>query len=195
MSDARLEVEKQDSVEISDESLARRAAGGDEPSFALLVHRYSSRLFSLAYRFLNDRGEAEDAIQDVFIKVYRALPKSKLDLPFKPWIYRITTNECLNRIKRRKDEVADTDEMMAGVPDSAPLPPDEVAEKELQELLMKAIRTLPDRYQPVVILRYTEGLSFREIGEVLGIPEGTAKTFFSRAKDQLKSYLSRFETR
>lgn len=179
---------------ISDEDLARRAASGDETSFEVLVERYSPRIYSLAYRFLNDKGEAEDAVQEVFIRVYRALPKSKLDLAFKPWIYKIATNECINRSRRRRESAAITTEALEGVPDGASSPQDEFLEKELREILTGAIARLPKRYRRVVLLRYMEGFSFREIAETLGIPEGTAKTFFSRAKEMLRKYLAGFES-
>ncbi len=175
---------------VSDEELAKRAAKGDEASFEKLVERYSPRIYSLAYRFLNDKGEAEDAVQEVFIKVYRALPNSRLDLAFKPWVYRIATNECINRSKRRREPVAGAAEALEGIPDGAASPQDAFLEKELREILMRAIARLPVRYRRVVLLRYLEGFSFREIGEILGIPEGTAKTFFSRAKGMLRRYLS-----
>ncbi|MHB0975863.1 MAG: RNA polymerase sigma factor [Candidatus Aquicultorales bacterium] len=177
-------------VSITDEELAKRAAAGDERAFAELVARYSVGLLSVAYRFLNDRGEAEDAVQEVFIKVFKALPKSRLDLPFKPWIYRIAANECINRAKRRREFVADVEGLLERSGTSGPSPFEAVLEQERFETVRRAIRSLPTRYRPVVFLRYTEGLSFREIGETIRIPEGTAKTFFFRAKDALKASLA-----
>lgn len=183
-------MKKNRSTDHSDEALAARAARGDQAAFAGLVERYSARIFALAYRFLNDRGDAEDAVQEVFIKVYRALPESRLDLPFKPWIYRIATNECINRSKRRRERVADVAANLQDPPDATPLPAELVIDQELKEALLRAINALPERYRPVVMLRYAEELSFKEIGEVLNIPEGTAKTYFFRAKDQLRDTLS-----
>jgi RNA polymerase sigma-70 factor (ECF subfamily) len=124
------------------------------------------------------------------------LPRARLDLPFRPWLYRIARNQCLDRLRaRRTVGLPDPgDEYEAGppgalLPDPTPLP-DELAERrDLQRLLGEAIGTLPERYRAVVAMRYVTDLTFAEIGQALGLPENTVKTFFQRSKALLRDYL------
>src|SRR5262245_9071599 len=167
----------------SDELLAERAQRGDEAALGELIDRYSRPLFNFALRFLGSADDAEDIAQQTFVQVYLALPRARTDLPFRPWVYRIARNLCLNRlrdkrwltfsqIERPEDEGGSPLDRVA---DPDPLPEALVERADLQQLLGDAIATLPPRYREVVALRYTAELSFAEIAETLGIPENTAK--------------------
>jgi RNA polymerase sigma-70 factor (ECF subfamily) len=178
-----------------DEQLAGRAARGDASAFEQLVRRHETPLLNFCYRMLGDADDAADAAQQSFVQVYLHLPSARLDLPFRPWLYRIARNQCLDRLRARRTiglpESAD-DESKAGevpLPDAAPLP-EEVAERhDLQRLLGEAIASLPERYRAVVAMRYVTDLTFAEIGQALGLPENTVKTFFQRSKALLRDYL------
>jgi RNA polymerase sigma-70 factor (ECF subfamily) len=127
------------------------------------------------------------------MQVYRALPTARLDVPLRPWIYRIARNRCLDLLKRRRPvpfaELVPTegdDDTGPDVPDADPLP-EELAERaDLQRLLEAAIAALAPPYREVVALRYTSDLQFGEIADVLGLPENTVKTRFQRAKAALR---------
>ena len=161
----------------------------------MLVKRYSGRLYNVAYRFSGNRAEAEDIVQEAFIKIYRALPKARLDLPLKPWLYRIAINTAISHLRKRP-EPALPEEAANTVPADKELPEESAAQGELQRRLREAILKLPPNYRRVVVLRYTEELTFKEIGDILIIPGGTAKTHFQRAKTLMKTALSDyFETK
>ncbi len=178
----------------SDECLASRYQQGDALAFEELVGRYHGPLYHFAYRLLGRAEDAEDATQDAFVQVYRALPAARLDVPLRPWLYRIVRNRCLDLLKRRRavpfaDLAGATGEDGASGPevaDDGPLP-EELAERaDLQRLLGEAIAALAPPYREVVALRYTSDLQFGEIAEVLGMPENTVKTRFQRAKAALR---------
>lgn len=182
----------------SDEALAAGFVAGDAECFARLVERYSKGVYNFAYRMLGNRADAEDIAQDIFVQVYRALPRTQLDLPFRPWLYVVARNKCLDFLKRKRpllfSETGDVDDegesFAARVPDPEPLP-EELAERaDLQRLLHDAIAALPPKYRQVVALRYSADLSFAEIAEALGLPENTVKTHFHRAKALLRAHLA-----
>jgi RNA polymerase sigma-70 factor, ECF subfamily len=180
----------------TDESLASGFQGGDERAFEALVDRYYRPLYHFAYRLLGHAEDAEDATQDAFVQIYRALPAAHLDLPLRPWLYRILRNRCLDLLKLRRSvsfadlSNGDVDEVAGpAVVDGNPLP-DELAERaDLQRLLTAAIAALAPPYREVVALRYTADLQFGEIADVLGLPENTVKTRFQRAKPVLRHAL------
>ena len=177
----------------SDEALAERVQRGDALAFEALVERYHRPIYHFAYRLLGRAEDAEDATQDVFIQGYAALPRARLDVPLRPWIYRIARNRCLDLLKRQRAVVfsalaaAEDDEAgIPDVPDADPLP-DELAERaDLQRLLGAAIDALAPAYREVVALRYAADLAFGEIAVVLGMPENSVKTRFQRAKAMLR---------
>ena len=175
-----------------DEELAERFQHGDARAFEELVERYHRPLYHFAYRLLGRAEDADDATQDTFIQVYGALPSVRLDIPLRPWLYRIARNRCLDMLKRRRPvpfstlATEDDEPAMADVPATDPLP-DELAERaDLQRLLGEAIAALAPAYREVVALRYASDLAFGEIAAVLGMPENSVKTRFQRAKAMLR---------
>jgi RNA polymerase sigma-70 factor (ECF subfamily) len=175
-----------------DEELAERFQRGDARGFEELVERYHRPLYHFAYRLLGRAEDAEDAAQDTFIQVYGALPGARVDIPLRPWLYRIARNRCLDMLKRRRPvpfstlTTEDDEPPMADVPATDPLP-DELAERaDLQRVLGAAIAALAPAYREVVALRYASDLAFGEIAEVLGMPENSVKTRFQRAKAMLR---------
>ncbi len=178
-----------------DEALAALAARGDAAAFEQLVRRHQGALVNSAFRMLGDRDEAADAAHQTFLQVYLNLPRARLDLAFKPWLYRIARNQCVDRLRQRRPAASlerdlDADQSPAfDARDPDPLPQELLERRDLQQLLADAIRTLPERYRTVVAMRYVTDLTFAEIGQVLGIPENTVKTFFQRAKGLLRQHL------
>jgi RNA polymerase sigma factor (sigma-70 family) len=176
-----------------DEALAALAAGGDAAAFEQLVRRHQSALVNFAFRMLGDRDDAADAVQQTFVQVYVNLPRARLDLAFRPWLYRIARNQCIDRLRQRRPSLpveGDVDDApVFELQDPEPLPEELLERRDLQRLLADAIGALPERYRAVVALRYVTDLTFAEIGATLGLPENTAKTFFQRAKALLRDHL------
>jgi RNA polymerase sigma-70 factor (ECF subfamily) len=178
-----------------DEELAGRAARGEGAAFEELVRRYQRPLFNFCFRLLGDPNDAADAAQQAFVQVYVNLPRARLDLPFRPWLYRIARNHCLDRLRARRGilfselEGQGDESPVEALPDAEPLPDALLEHRELQRALAEAIGRLPERYRAVVAMRYTTDLTFAEIGQALDLPENTVKTFFQRAKALLRDDL------
>lgn len=181
----------------SDEDLARRVAAGDRDAFAVLVDRYQRPLYNFALRVVGNPDDADDAAQETLIQVYQALPASRLDFAFRPWLYRVARNKCIDLLRRKRalpfsalgNDGDDGPAVEESIPDGDPLP-EELAERaDLQRMLHEAIGGLPLKYRTVVTLRYVADLTFGEIGDSLGLPENTVKTQFQRAKAMLRERL------
>ena len=186
--------------EISDAVLAQQTLAGDQRAFEILVHRYSVPLFNFIYRSLGDYDQACDVLQQVFLRFYTLLPTLSSREPYKAWLFQVARNCCVDELRRRRrhaihfSQLESTNDkhetsLLDDIPDPSPLP-EEVAERhDLQQCLQRAIQTLPPKFRSVVLLRYIAQLSFSEIGQVLSMPEATAKTYFHRAKQLLRTTL------
>lgn len=174
---------------------------GDGPAFERLVVKYQNRIFNLAFRMLNQREEAEELAQEIFLKVYRQLSSFRGDSLFSTWLYQVASNHCKNRIKylqRRKQNLHDSidkpiqteeGQVERSIPDSSRVPEDLVDRKQIQNLVAEKIATLPENYREVVILRDIQGLSYEEIAKITGTAEGTVKSRLHRARQELKERL------
>ena len=185
--------------EITDKILAQQSLEGNQQAFELLVKRYSGPLFNFIFRFLGDYDAASDILQQVMVQLYISLPKLHTGEPLKAWLFQVARNRCLDELRRKHaihfselEKSVDDDEQLAlaDMPDISPLP-EEVAERhDLQQILLKAIQELPPKFRAVVLLRYASQLSYAEIGQVLNMPEATAKTYFQRVKPLLRNALA-----
>ncbi len=175
-----------------DHALVQAALEGDDRAFAELVSRYSGALYRLAWRMLRNEEEARDAVQEVFLRVHRALASFDQRRKFSTWILRITTNHCIDRIRRRRLKTlsinVDDDEDRAPIDlvDNGPTPEANYGRASLQEMLDGLVAKLPPIYRAVVELRYKQQLAYEEIAQVLEIPLGTVKARLHRAHRQLK---------
>ncbi|GAC1397210.1 MAG: RNA polymerase sigma factor SigW [Ktedonobacteraceae bacterium] len=183
----------------SDRLLAQQALAGDQDAFAVLVQRYSLMLFPFICRLTHSVTDAEDIMQHVFLQLYLALPSLHLEKPLKAWLFRVAHNRCVDVGRRKRalpfskedkgKEVGEVSEL-ALLLDPHPLPEELAEQHEVQSLVQEAISTLPPTFRSIVLLRYAGQLSFSEIGQMLGLPEGTAKTYMHRAKPLLRASLS-----
>ncbi|HEX4207026.1 MAG TPA: RNA polymerase sigma factor [Ktedonobacteraceae bacterium] len=192
--------------EPGDNLLVGRALAGDHRAFEVLEARYHTALYNFIGRCLGDYEQAYDVLQFVFMQLYVSLPKLHNHLtsprsksPLKSWLFQVAWNRCMDELRKKRPILFSEMELHIGeddlstveaIPDPYPLP-DEVAEQhDLRGHLRRAIDKLPPKFRSVVFLRYTEELSFGEIGHRLNMPENTAKTYFQRARPLLRASLS-----
>ncbi|MDO7908745.1 RNA polymerase sigma factor SigW [Paenibacillus sp. JX-17] len=177
--------------------LVKLVLKGDQRAFAELVELYKDKIFHLAYRMLNNRHEAEDMVQETFLRVYRNLEKYDHTQKFSTWIYRIGTNLCIDRLRRRKptyslDAEMNDQEGMDGyslLPSDDRTPETEALLSETQGTIRDAMESLPDKYKTIMILRYLQDLSLQEISDVLDMPVTTIKTRVHRGREFLRKKL------
>jgi RNA polymerase sigma-70 factor (ECF subfamily) len=170
---------------------------GDRNAFGEVMELYKDKVYQLSFRMLGNRHEAEDIAQEAFIRAFVNIQSFNLNLKFSTWIYRIATNLCIDRIRKKKPdyyldaEVAGTEglTMYSHIPSNTSLPEDDVESLELQELIQKEISKLPEKYRTVIVLKYIEELSLNEISEILDIPLGTVKTRIHRGPEALRKQL------
>jgi len=187
------------SAETPDGILANDCLRGNEHAFEGLYTRYSPMLFKFIFNILHDYDLSCDILQQVFLQLYISLQTLKTNKPFKSWLFQVARNRCLDEIRRKRvvhfselDTYNEDDEveMFSFVQDPCPLPEEIAEHHDLQNRLLRAIKSLPPKFRSVVFLRYSRQLTFPEIGRTLGMPEATAKTYFSRSKPLLQAALS-----
>jgi RNA polymerase sigma-70 factor (ECF subfamily) len=183
-------------VEFSLEALRT----GDRAEFARLVEAYSNQIYRLALKMLADPQDAEDVLQNTFLKALRSLPSFEGRSSLSTWLYRIAVNETLMLLRRQRTEVLAEIEDDSGEGDYAPLqfvdwcclPEAELLSTEARTYLDQAIQKLPAKLRVVFVLRDIEGLSIRETSEALGLTETAVKTRLLRARLFLREYLSAY---
>jgi RNA polymerase sigma-70 factor (ECF subfamily) len=172
---------------------------GDRAEFSRLVEAYSGNIYRLALRMLNSPQDAEDVLQETFLKAYRGLKFFDGRAKVSTWLFRIGTNEALMLLRKHKPELVSIDEpleTMEGeqepvqIVDWCCLPEDELMSKEARDHLSEAVDQLPERLRVVFILRELEDLSTEETADVLGLSETAVKTRLSRARMRLRQDLS-----
>lgn len=173
--------------EIFDEKLIKDILSGDTDAFADIVDRYKSRVFTMAYRMLSSREEAEDISQEAFIKIYRSLKTYDAGRTrFSTWVYRITYNLCIDYLRKRK-EMAPLEEDILAAPSGTP---EEITEaRDSAARLHQAVQNLPEEYRIPLTLFHFQGLSYREICQVLKVPMSIVKNRLFRARKLLREKL------
>ena len=180
----------------TDEALAERVrASGDRAAFALLVTRYRGRIIVLARRMLaaQSADEAEDVAQETFVAAYEKRSAYGRGLPFRPWLYRIAVNRCLDRLRAesRRPAFLHWDSLPEpSATDTDPL--DALLADEGEKLLSTAVAALPPKLRAVFLLRHLDALSYDEIGAATGVPVSTVKTHLFRARALLRTALAEY---
>jgi len=172
---------------------------GDHEAFAEIVDIYKDKIFHLSYRMLGNRHEAEDIAQEAFVRAFVNIHSFDQSKKFSTWLYRIATNLCIDRVRKKKpdyfldSEVAGTEglTLYSQIATDEKGPEAAVETMEIQEVVQQEILRLPDKYRVVIVLRYIDELSIREISGVLDIPEGTVKTRIHRGREALRKQLNR----
>jgi RNA polymerase sigma-70 factor, ECF subfamily len=170
---------------------------GDQDAYGEIVELYKDKVYQISYRMLGNRHEAEDIAQEAFIRAFINIHSFNIDLKFSTWLFRIATNLCIDRIRKKKPdyyldaEVAGTDglNMYSQIPSKTNMPEKEVESLELEETIQREILKLPEKYRTVIVLKYIEELSLIEISKILNLPIGTVKTRIHRGREALRKQL------
>jgi RNA polymerase sigma-70 factor (ECF subfamily) len=176
-------------LNVEDRDLIARASRGDVEAFTKLVRAHSSLVYRVALRMVGDE-DAQDASQEVWIRVWRNIKSFRGESAFSTWLYRITMNTCLSirqRESRRKEWEYGGDEMpyLPEPPGGDADPETAVVSAERREEIQAALRHVRAEHRAALVLRHMEGLSYAEIAEVLEVPDGTAKGWVSRGRAAL----------
>lgn len=163
--------------------LVKRCLAGDSHALRTFVERFQQRVFALCFRMLGHRHDAEDAAQESLVRAVRHLRHWDPTRPVEPWVLAIAANRCRTALERRSRRPVTAES----------LPEPQAAENrgasDLGEELQRAIGQLRDTYRETFILFYQQNLSCEQIGEVLGVPDGTVKTWLHRARKELAEAL------
>lgn len=173
-------------------ALIRRAQGGEHDAFETLVRRHQRRVLSLIAHLVRQPAEVEDIAQQVFFKVYLALPRFDFRSAFSTWLYRIAVNECYDHLRRQRAQKSPT-RVEVGVEELAklaqlskaatqPVPPDIARQTELRQIVEKLFRHLAPKDRLMLVLKELEGFSVEEITAIMGLKESTVKVRLFRAR-------------
>lgn len=172
---------------------------GDQQAFELLVRKYKTTVFNTIYSIMGNAQEADDIAQEVFLKVYTKADSFKGESSFSTWLYRITVNRCIDELRRRKNKIISYEtefnqEEKLKLKDVLASRENDITEKlrqkELQDIIQKAMNSLPEKYRIILTLKEIEGLSYKEISQIMKISLAKVKIWLFRARQKLKGKLA-----
>jgi len=194
-------IKKPGALPCEDTVLIRAVQTGDMAAFDELVLKHKDRLFNLVYWFLGDYQDANDCAQETFIKAFKSINRFRFESAFSTWLYRIAINTCKNRIKssayrwKRKTVSIETSNgskngnPFSEIVNGSPTPVMALEKKERMMWIQKAINSLPEEQNQVVVLRDIQGLSYQDISDITGLNLGTVKSRLARGRLELKNQL------
>ena len=183
----------------TDIELVTRSQADDERAFGELVTRYESKVYSLAMKMLRNPEDAEDVLQETFLRAYRGIKSFQGNSTFSTWIYRITANSALMRLRKKQlpmVSIEDSEDREApiSIADWAPGPVEQLLNKETQKVMEEAIEALPAEFRQVFILRDVEEMSNSEVAEVLDLSVAAVKSRLHRARLKVRNRLAQYFT-
>ncbi|HEY6462669.1 MAG TPA: RNA polymerase sigma factor [Polyangiaceae bacterium] len=192
-------------TEPADEALMIRFQSGDRSAFTLLVRRHQGPLFNFAFRHLRNQPGAEEVVQDAFVRVVQNAADFKHEARFSTWLYTITRNLCIDQIRKRAlRKHPSLDEPRRADESEGPTLGEQTADSranveraavagEIREKVLAAVDELPEEQREVFLMREVANLPFKEIAEIVGVPENTVKSRMRYALERLQAALSEFE--
>jgi RNA polymerase sigma-70 factor (ECF subfamily) len=184
---------------IGETRLIEQARAGSLKAFEELVLSYEKKIYNYCLRMTNNREDAEDLTQEVFVRVYKNLNKFKGNSQLSTWIYRIAHNVCIDRYRKSKiaaislsQPKGPDDERELDVPADDPSPEQQTLRREQQKYLLEAISRLKPKYRTVIVLRDIQQHSYDEIAEILNLPLGTVKSHINRGRAALREAVRSF---
>ncbi|MGA9521707.1 MAG: sigma-70 family RNA polymerase sigma factor [Myxococcaceae bacterium] len=185
--------------------LVKRVRSGDQRAFRTLVERYQRKVYAVALGMLKDKEEAMDVSQEAFVKVYKYLDHFKGDSSFYTWLYRITTNICIDVLRKRggsRGEDVEFDESLAMDTSEAQIgalgtrlgtnPQRSALRRELAEKIQEALEQVPEKHRAILLLREVEGMSYEDLARTLEIPKGTVMSRLFHARTKVQKILSEY---
>ena len=184
-------------AEPNDEELVQRSQRDDERAFGELVRRYESKVYSLALRMVRNPEDAEDVLQDTFLRAFRGIKSFRGSSTFSTWIYRIAANSALMRLRKKQlptVSIEDSDERETPITimDWKPTPVEQLLSQETFQAMEEAIESLPPEFRQVFILRDVEELSNAEVAEILDLSVAAVKSRLHRARLKVRNRLASF---
>ena len=190
--------------DLEEAAFVERLRARDERAFNELVRAHERRVFGLVFRMVGNCEEAEDLAQEVFVRVFEAIDQFRGDARLSTWIYRIAVNLCQNRSKYLSRRHSNKQDDIEALGDRSPMtdakgttagsierPDDLLVGKQVERVVQEAIDSLEPEFKEALILRDVEDLSYEEIAQITGLPDGTVKSRIHRARTQLKAAIER----
>lgn len=184
-------------IDLQEQKWISAAKNGDQEAFSQLVLRYQKKVYALTLRMCRNPEDAEEAAQEAFLSAWQGLPFFRGEAAFSTWLYRLTSNSCLDLLRRENRHSAatgpslDDDELSLDLPDTAPTPETAAEQSELRDMIENGLQSLSPEYREVLVLREIHQLSYDEIAENLSLDLGTVKSRISRGRRQLREYLQK----
>lgn len=184
-------------IQETDRILINDALEGDQRAYDVLIKKYRGSVYNLVYRMIENRQEAEDIVQETFIKAFNALKTFNEEFAFSTWLFKIATNNCIDTLRKRKLQTYSLDtpvqtkdgEVSRDFADERYSPEQSTISSESTSIILDSVESLPKKYQLVINMRHKEDRSYEEISELLEIPIGTVKARIFRAREILKRKL------
>lgn len=172
-------------AQLTENELIQRAQTGDQAAFSDLVERYQVAVFNLCYRMLGQGQDAEDAAQEIFLRIYRQIHTYSPTHRFSTWVLSIASHYCIDQLRKRRLTLVPLESIVAWARSRQPQPDDLALEGEAREQIQHLLTRLPEKYRLVLILRYWYDLSYLDIAEITKLPENTVKTRLHRARQMM----------
>ena len=178
-------------VDMTDEQVAARVQAGDKEAFGLVLDRYEQKLLRYGRKFLARQEDIEDIVQDVFLSAYQNIQSFDTAQKLSPWLYRIAHNAFVNALRKgsRAPLIVDFDTLLSHPVYDDPAE-SERDQRDMRAMLEKGLEKLPPKYREVLALYYFEEMPYKDIAEVLGVPQGTVGIRLKRAKVALREVLA-----
>ena len=164
----------------NDKQLVNKILGGDTRSFGVVIKDTEKLVAQIVYKLISIQEDRKDMMQEIYLKVYKKLPGFNFECKLSTWIAQISYNTCLDRLRKKKLVLAEADVMLQD---------DGILRKDLSGVLQATINRLSPIYKTLITLYHQEEMSYQEIGEITGLPEGTVKSYLFRARRELKNDL------
>jgi RNA polymerase sigma-70 factor (ECF subfamily) len=177
-------------LDVNHRDVIEACQRGDDDAFRVLFESHKDRVYSIALRYAGDSATAMDIAQETFLKLFSSIRQFRGDSSFESWLYRLVVNCCLDHHRRRRRLLPLVDEMLDVFRTSSESALHEMLREEQEERVQQVVAQLPEEQRIVVVLRYTEGLSYEDIADVLGCRRGTVASRLNRAHKALERRLS-----
>lgn len=186
-------------MDYPEKELVRRSRNGDIEAFEELIKSYEKRIFNIALKMVGNREDASDVAQEVCIKIFKSIDKFKENSSFSTWVYRITSNVCIDQARKRRNNIislaaaSDDGEYEIPIANEDKLPEEIVESRELSKMVKSYIHKLVPEQRIIIVMRDIYGYSYEEIANILGVSMGTVKSRLNRARGTLKDKIKNAE--